>query len=130
MNLFRNFMMGRNGTDQLNMAILILGMSMTLIGDIFKSSVLMLTTYVIFGILIFRMLSKNISARQKENETFLEYWNPLKSWLKIKYEMLKENKTHKYFKCPNCNKMIRAPKGKGKIIVTCQKCNTKFTKET
>lgn len=130
MNWFRNFMMGRNGIDQLNMAILIFGMIITFIGDILTSSILMLTTYIIFGICIFRMLSTDISSRKKENYKFLEYWNPVHSWLKVKYQMIRGDKVYKYFKCPNCNKMLRAPKGKGKIIVTCQQCKTKFTKET
>nr|WP_312577828.1 hypothetical protein [Sedimentibacter sp.] len=130
MNWIRNFMIGRHGIDQLNMAILILGMIVTFIGDILSSSILMLATYIIFGIGIFRILSKDTSSRQKENYIFLNYWNPVYKWLKIKYQMVRGNKTYKYFNCPNCKKMIRAPKGRGKIIVTCQKCKTKFTEET
>lgn len=32
--------------------------------------------------------------------------------------------------CPNCNTRLRIPKGKGKINVTCKKCETKFPMET
>jgi hypothetical protein len=123
-------MIGRYGTDQLNMAILIFGMVITFIGDIFSSSILMLITYVIFGTCVFRILSKDIPARQKENAKFLELWNPINAWIKIRYEIIKNYKTYKYFKCPNCKKMLRAPKGKGKIAITCQNCKTKFNKET
>lgn len=130
MNQIKKFMIGRYGTDQLNMAILILGMVITFIGDIFASSLLMLITYIIFATLLFRIFSKNITSRQKENIKFLEFWNPIYAWLKMQYEMIRKNKTYKYFKCPNCKKMIRAPRGKGKIVITCQKCKTKFNKET
>lgn len=130
MNRLRMFMMGRYGTDQLSMAILILGMILSFISNAISSSILTLITYVLFGICIFRMLSKNISVRQKENYKFLKFWNPLYATLQTKYKMIKENKSYKYFKCPNCKKMIRAPRGKGKIVVTCQQCKTKFIKQT
>ena len=33
--------------------------------------------------------------------------------------------TTKYLKCPNCGQTLAVPKGKGKIRVTCPKCQTK-----
>lgn len=129
MNRFKMFMMGRYGTDQLTMAILILGMILSFIANAASSSILTLITYVLFGTCVFRMLSKNISARRKENYNFLKIWDPINTKLQSRYKMIKENKTYKYFKCPHCKKMLRAPRGKGKIVVTCQECKTKFIKK-
>ena len=36
------------------------------------------------------------------------------------------DKDHKYFVCKNCHKMVRVPKGKGKIEVTCPRCGHHF----
>lgn len=130
MNRLRMFMMGRYGIDQLSMGILILGMILSFIANAISSSILTLITYAMFGTCIFRMLSKDISIRQKENYKFLKFWNPIYAWLQIKYTIIKEIRTYKYFKCPNCKKMLRAPRGKGKIVVSCQKCKTKFIKQT
>jgi hypothetical protein len=126
MNGFRNFMAGRYGTDQLTLALLIAGMILTFLGDAFVWYSLTLISYAVFFTCIFRTTSKNILARQKENIKFLQYWNPLKTWGKTKYSILKSSRNYKYFKCPNCKQELRVPRGKGKIAVTCKKCNTKF----
>ena len=36
---------------------------------------------------------------------------------------------YRYFKCPNCKKEYRAPKGKGLIRVTCKECGAQFEKK-
>lgn len=130
MNGFRNFMAGRYGTDQLTVALLVAGMILTFIGDAFELYSLTIITYAIFFACIFRTMSRNTLARQKENIKFLKYWNPLRSWGKAKYSVLKSSKNYKYFKCPNCKQELRVPRGKGKITVTCQKCNTKFIQKS
>ena len=130
MNSFRNFMMGRYGTDQLTLALLISGMVLTFIGDALDFQFLTLITYAIFIACIYRTMSRNIAARQKENFKFLKYWNPAKAWSKSKLNIAKSHREYKYFKCPNCKQQLRAPRGKGKISVTCQKCNTKFTQKS
>lgn len=130
MNGFRNFMTGRYGTDQLTVALIILGMVLTLTGDAFNLNLLTLISYAAFLMSIYRTLSKNIIARRKENTKFLHYWNPAKDWLSTKYNILKSNKSYKYFKCPNCKQELRVPRGRGKISVTCQKCHTKFIQKS
>lgn len=130
MNGFRNFMAGRYGSDQLTVALLVTGMVLTFIGDAFDLYFLTLITYLIFFGCIFRIMSKNILARQKENNKFLQYWNPIRAWLKTKYNTLKSSRNYKYFKCPNCKQELRVPRGKGKIAVTCKKCNTKFIQKS
>ena len=130
MNIFRNFMLGRYGTDQLTLTLLILGMLLTFIGDAFNLSFMIIVTYALFFACVFRTMSKNIAARRKENIEFLKYFNPAKAWLKSKYKTLKYRKDYKYFKCPNCKQTLRVPRGKGKISVTCNKCNHKFTQKS
>lgn len=129
MNRFRNFMIGRYGTDQLSMGILISGMILTFIGDIISSSILTGLSYIAFIICVYRILSRNIEVRRQENYKFLKLWNPVKNSIQAKISQSKEMGTYKYFKCPNCKQLLRAPRGRGKIAVTCQKCNTKFNKK-
>jgi len=123
-------MTGRYGTDQLTVALIILGMVLTFTGDVFRLDLLTLISYAAFLMSIYRTLSKNIIARRKENAKFLHYWNPAKDWLSTKYSILKSNKSYKYFKCPNCKQELRVPRGRGKIAVTCQKCHTKFIQKS
>lgn len=126
MNKIRMFMVGRYGTDQLSMAILILGMILTFVGDLIKSTIMIRLSYLAFILCAYRILSKNIASRKQENNKFLKLWNPLRNLMQSKFMQLKQRKDYKYFKCPNCKQTMRAPRGKGKIAVTCQKCKTKF----
>ncbi len=129
MNWLRNFMYGRYGSDQLSMALLILSIVITFVGGATGLPFLRLLGYVPLGYAIFRMLSKNTSKRSMENYKFSMLISPVYSWFRRTKDRLGD-KTHKYYKCPNCKAVLRVPKGKGKIIITCRKCNTKFTKKT
>ncbi len=130
MNWLRKFMVGRYGGDQLSMALLILSVLLTLAGQFTKISLLSFISYIPLSVSIFRMFSKNISKRRIENYKFAIFASPAYSWFKKVQNQTKDAKTNRYFKCPNCNAKLRIPKGKGKIIITCPKCKTKFTKKT
>ncbi len=130
MNGFRNFMTGRYGVDQLNTALLVAGMAFTFTGNAFNLYLFTVTAYVVFFACIYRTMSKNILARQKENNKFLRYWNPSRAWLTAKYNIIRSSRDYKYFKCPNCRQELRVPRGKGKISVTCSKCGTKFIQKS
>ncbi len=130
MNWLKNFMIGRYGIDKLNIALLILSMILTLISSITDFAILLYISYIPLILLIYRFLSKDTNTRLKENYKFLKFYNPVQSWIKKRFNMLKSSKTHKYFKCPNCSQTVRVPRGKGKINIICPKCSTKFTKNS
>lgn len=130
MNGFRNFMNGRYGVDQLTLFLLVLVMVLTLLGDALDWYVVTVLTFAIFFACIYRVMSKNISARQTENIKFLKLYKPARTWITGKYNIIKSLRYYKYFKCPHCKQEIRAPRGKGKISVTCQKCKNKFVQKT
>jgi hypothetical protein len=105
-------------------------MILTFLANAFKWHAVTMFSNVIFLACIYRALSKNISARQTENIKFLKLYNPAKTWITGKYNIIKSLRYYKYFKCPNCKQEIRAPRGKGKILITCQKCKNKFIQKT
>ncbi len=130
MNGFRNFMNGRYGVDQLTLSLLVLGMVLTFLANAFEWHAVTIFTFVIFLVCIYRVTSKNISARRAENIKFLKLYTPAKAWTIGKYNIIKSLRYYKYFKCPQCKQEIRAPRGRGKISVTCQKCKNKFVQKT
>lgn len=134
---FRRFMMGRYGPDQMTNGLIILGIIISVIGQLCWLPICIWISYILFIYTFFRMFSRNIEARQKENWAFLRVWQPMREWfIKVgkwfsaHYEMIKQRKQYKYFKCPNCGLQLRAPRGRGKIQVTCQKCHKEFIKKT
>ena len=118
----RNFMAGRYGMDRLNMVILWAGVISSLLSAIIPVAPVNLIfwalSYILMILSIFRMLSRNTYKRYQENRKFLQIFDRLK------------DRQHRYFDCPKCRQMVRVPRGKGKIAITCPRCREKFVKKT
>ena len=118
----RNFMAGRYGTDRLNMVILSVGLVASLLSVMIKFApvnlVLFLLSYGMMFWAIFRCLSRNTYKRYQENRKFLQLTGRMK------------DREHRYFDCPKCRQMVRVPRGKGKISITCPRCREKFVRKT
>ena len=92
MNWLQRFMAGRYGSDQLNFALLVLCLLLSLISQITGLYVLLLISYLPLLIAIFRMFSRNIYKRRAENAWFLKLWTPVKMWFVQKFTMLRQSK--------------------------------------
>ena len=125
----QRFLYGRYGTDKLNLALLIFGLILSLIGTLVFWPVTLLADALYIWAL-FRTFSRNIPARQREYAAFLRFWSPIESWLRARKVRFSQRKQYKYFKCPNCRQELRAPRGRGKIEVTCQKCHNVIRTKT
>lgn len=126
---FYRFMQGRYGIDQLNSFLMIVCVICFIVNMFIGSIVLTFIAYVTWLFVIFRMFSKNIYARNRENDKYLNFFSPLSRWLKLKL-MSKQDPSNKYFSCPKCKQMVRVPKGHGTVVVTCPNCQNKFEKRT
>lgn len=115
----RRFMMGRNGMDALNWALWVIAILMEVIGGIAEIEALSMISMVPLYFMLFRIFSRNLEKRQRENQA-------LTQWL----ARMKGRKTHCYFRCPGCKTQVRVPKGKGKIKITCPACRNTFIKKT
>ena len=123
------FMQGRYGIDQLNSFLMIVCVICFIVNMFIGSIVLTFIAYGTWLFVIFRMFSKNIYARNRENDKYLNFFSPLSRWLKLKL-MSKQDPSNKYFSCPKCKQMVRVPKGHGTVVVTCPNCQNKFEKRT
>ena len=121
----QNAMMGRYGSDQLNMAILVGALLLSVIGSIARVPWLTLLAWVPLILAAMRMLSRNTSKRYEENRKFLALWYKISTGWKRLWD-----KNYRYYHCPKCRQVVRVPKGKGKISITCPKCREKFIKKT
>lgn len=124
------FMYGRNGTDQLNMALLAAYLLVWLIQALLRRNfavrmVLEAVSLALAVLILFRTFSRNLHKRQAENAKFLSWWSPVKNRLAIARQR-RQDKEHKYFVCKNCKTVCRVPSGKGKVEITCPKCGQKI----
>ncbi|RDU24033.1 hypothetical protein [Anaerosacchariphilus polymeriproducens] len=127
---FVRFMQGRYGTDKLNRFLLVSAVVVSLISTIVRLEFLFIVSYILLGYILFRTLSKNTYRRYQENQKFLMHYNKVIQWFQKKKKRMQERKTYSFFKCPKCKQMVRVPKGKGKIAITCPKCREEFIKRT
>lgn len=125
----REFMYGRNGTDMFSFALIIAGFGLNVLYVFTNSRLLYFISLAAYGYALFRTLSKNIPARQKENQKFLAFWYKVKNWWSGLLADFEEKKAYKHFKCPSCGQKIRIPRGRGKVEVCCPRCSNRFIKK-
>ena len=118
----RRFMEGRYGNDKLNNAILGMAMLLVILALFIRNPLMNLLThgvsYALMFWAIFRTLSRNTYKRYQENRKYLKIFGRLK------------DREHRYFDCPKCRQMVRVPRGKGKIAITCPRCKEKFVRKS
>ena len=120
MNWLRKFMYGRYGVDALSMTLIVIGFIFTILAPLLKLPPIIFT--IILVLAYFRILSKNVNKRYRENQKFLDMVKPITSRFNKLRRKIRGRKTYKYFRCKNCKQKIRVPKGKGKLKVTCPNC--------
>lgn len=124
------FMAGRYGTDQLNRTLIIVSFINMLLSMFVLRPVFYTIGLIFLLINMARTFSKNHQARYKENQWYLGIENKIRQMIRnLKYQ--KDNLKHYHiYKCPSCKQKIRIPRGKGKIMVRCPKCETEFMKKS
>lgn len=127
---FLRFMAGRYGADQLSRFLSFTALALIVLNIFFRSNVLWVLSLVLLVLVYVRMFSKNFERRRRENERFLQIKNKLTGGFKNWTDRRKQSKDYVFFRCPSCHAMLRVPRGKGKIRVTCRKCGNAFEKKT
>ena len=126
----QRFMAGRYGNDQLNQFIFIVAIISMVLEIITRQSLFYTLTLVLLILAYVRVFSRNINKRYEENMKFLQKKDAiLNKFRKQKYYAAQRRNFHIYT-CPQCKQMIRIPKGKGKISITCPKCRNSFIKKS
>ena len=129
-NFFSRLLSGRYGPDHLNAAMVVLSLLFALLHIIFGFIILSFISYTFLILAVLRMFSRNIFRRRAENDKFIRYWWPVKTRITRLFSRFKQRKTHKFIKCPSCGNILRVPRRKGRIQVTCPKCGERFLKKT
>lgn len=129
-NKYRQFMYGRYGNDELNIALVVLALIISLISNIDKLWFLYFISIILLSLAISRALSRNTNARYNEKIKFLNIISGPKSKVLNYKNRIRDRKTHKYFTCKKCKATLRLPKGRGKIKITCPKCGNEMIKKT
>ena len=116
---FRQFMIGRYGTDGLNQFLSIASIVLLLISLLTRFSLFTWLGLVLLVLCYYRSLSRNISKRTEEN---YQYYGLKDQWA--------NRKLYHYYRCPKCRQKLRVPRGRGRIQISCPRCGTQFIKKS
>ncbi|MDD6468269.1 MAG: hypothetical protein PUF50_08865 [Erysipelotrichaceae bacterium] len=124
-------MQGRYGADLLGTVLSYVGMGFAILALFFRDFGWVLSTiaWLLLIYALWRMMSKNIWKRYAENQKFVQWIQPLKRRWQL-FQKQRKDKEHRYFICPKCKQIVRVPKGRGKIEITCPKCKSRFDRKS
>lgn len=128
-NKIARFMNGRYGIDDLYKFFFKIFFCLVLINLFFHNQILFYIELLIFVIMIYRVLSKNVYQRRKENTKFLYIKNQLlKPFSNIKRNY-RDRKQYVYKKCHHCKTTLRLPlpSKRGIHHVKCPECKKRLT---
>ena len=126
----RDFFAGRHGADALSASLIAFSALLLVViilagGGLFALPALIPAFYAVF-----RILSKNETARAKENRAFLAFFPSLISEIRLLGYRIRDRKSHVYFRCPCCKLMLRTERGTGERTLACPKCRTVLRLDT
>ena len=124
------FMWGRYGIDGLYYGLLVTYFVTWFLQAVVKpdiaKAILSLIGLVALIFMLFRVFSKNIPARRKENDKFMKIWTKIKNFFILQKNKIRDFKHYTYKKCPACKATLRLPRKKGTHNVVCPKCRNRF----
>ncbi len=124
------FMWGRYGVDGFSYGLLVIYLLTGIVQGFVKINIVKaLISFVGFAVvvfMIFRIFSRDIPARRKENESFMRVWRKVKNFFVLQKNRIRDFKGFTYKKCPACKAVLRLPRKKGKHNVVCPKCRNRF----
>ncbi len=129
------FMYGRNGYDAFNQFLLIAAIVLMALGMLLSrvpvlGLVLSILEWTLLIYCLFRTFSKDIYKRQQENVWYYTKRQAFGRWFRSLKDRWQQRKDYKFFRCPSCHALLRVPKGKGKLLLTCRKCGNRFERKT
>jgi len=129
-DIIKRLLYGRYGFDNLTSSILCFGILFFLLYQFIHWPIFYLVSLVASIYALYRILSKDLIARRKENDAWMHFiekkgFNP-----RILAKRLRDLPRYKYFKCMNCKQTMRIPRGKGKVEIKCPKCGYSFHSRT
>ena len=124
----RRFMIGRYGIDDLYKFLLRLYLVLFLVDIFINSLILTIIELIIVIIMFYRVLSKNIYTRKKENSSYLKLKKEILKPINNIKRNFKDRDYYVYKKCKDCKTTLKLPlpKKRGIQHVKCPKCKNKI----
>ena len=127
---FYRFMQGRYGQDAFSRFLLGITGLCLLFNVLLHNRFLGVLAWALLIYTYYRIFSKNHSARYEENQRYLQGTAKARYWADQQKKLWQERRYHHIYTCPKCRQKIRIPRGKGRIMARCPKCQHEFQKRS
>ncbi len=127
---FRRFMSCRYGNDALNQFLGVVCLAFFVLSMLTRVGVFYWLGLAALLYELFRMLSRNISARTAENYKFYTLQENCRRWGRGVRDQWANRRLYHYYRCPKCRQKLRVPRGRGRIQISCPRCGTQFVKKS
>lgn len=129
-NRLFNFMYGRNGIDGLGKALIaimiVVAIIRMFIRNLLAYRIISIVWILLFFVILFRCFSKNLYARQKENQAYERFAVKFRPKLNMLKNRIRDIRYKRYRTCPNCKSVSRLPIKRGRHTVRCPRCRMEF----
>lgn len=141
------FMVGRYGYDKFSRFLIVLSMVLMILTVFLNLKYLYIIALVVLAFGYYRMISRNIKRRKRENEIYTSIVS--KFSFRKKPEQAEANGVRKYadfevyqeigedeetvyycYKCRGCGHEIREPEGQGIVKIVCPDCGKQLLDRT
>lgn len=140
--MYTHFFDGRYGVDPFSLFLLVVA------AGILGLPYMWIVSLALIALVVLRGFSRNTIARSREQWQFARLMRtighallPLGKFLKwlalgivrgcsTLSLRIRERKTSVFVRCPQCHKLLRLPRGRGKLAVTCPLCHQSFIRKT
>ena len=121
-------MKNRYGIDELYKFLLITFLILSIINLFLNNNILHLMEVLIIVLALYRVFSKNIQQRRKENNTYLKIKRKIFNYFHTLKSSHEKKKYNVYRKCPKCKTILKLPlpTKRGIKKITCPKCKKKI----
>ena len=124
---FRHFLEGRQGMDELSKALFWYGLAALLISGLCINLLrgipsTLLSWFGLFAVILsfVRAFSRRLAQRELENSAFLAMRARNRRSFEAWKDRFRQRRNYRFFKCPGCGTILRVPRGKGKIHISCK----------
>lgn len=124
------YMQGRYGVDSLSRFLSWILLILVVVSMFVRIPFATPISLILLIVIYFRIFSRNIQKRYRENEKFLNLKSRLAGWFRRDSASRAQAREFHIYRCPRCGQKIRIPRGKGKIIVRCPRCGNEFRKRS
>ena len=124
-----SFFYGRYGIDEFYYFLLFVFLILTVVQVLLNGIAWLIISIISSALLVFiiyRMFSRNIYLRRRENERFKGVFRSVKNFFVLQKNRIRDIRKYRYRKCKKCKSVLRLPIKKGTHTVVCPCCKNRF----